>query len=370
MNLIYEKELQKIFYFPVCNNNEIDRILEVKNAKDYLLRLRANTVVDNMRLYRVYRNYAIINESTDWTFEKSFSSSHYESFISLLDIEDQKKCKELTFGNIFSNEANGMIFKTKYGTIVTISDALRYFLKFSHLALMDFSDIVPWHVKMNSLRIGIRVMLKTETLDFLMDPRGKLPLDISDSIHEPIDGQLEFIAGHEFGHYLLGHLKSDNVIRKHLFNAISETDEAYGDELVYNQSQKDEFEADLYSLRIGERKGGKYKDYFEGALLWFGALELFETVCNLIYPKSPWDYKTHPSARDRYFNLLNNAKIPKELDVDSWKGHIEFIDCLKEFVTNDVNDNVDLYEFYGSLYFDKPDSEWRGRELIDRVDYY
>ena len=31
--------------------------------------------------------------------------------------------------------------------------------------------------------------------------------------------------------------------------------------------------------------------------------------------------------------------------------------------------NFDMYEMYGSVYLDKPNTNWRGRELIDRKDY-
>ena len=32
-------------------------------------------------------------------------------------------------------------------------------------------------------------------------------------------------------------------------------------------------------------------------------------------------------------------------------------------------ENCEMYKFYGSLYLAEPNTEWRGRELIDRVDY-
>ena len=32
--------------------------------------------------------------------------------------------------------------------------------------------------------------------------------------------------------------------------------------------------------------------------------------------------------------------------------------------------DAERYETYGSVYLDKPNTEWRGRELKDRVDYY
>lgn len=35
----------------------------------------------------------------------------------------------------------------------------------------------------------------------------------------------------------------------------------------------------------------------------------------------------------------------------------------------EVSANFDQYKMYGSMYLAKPNTEWRGRELIDRVDY-
>ena len=43
---------------------------------------------------------------------------------------------------------------------------------------------------------------------------------------------------------------------------------------------------------------------------------------------------------------------------------------MGELLEQDLAENYDTYDFYGSCYLDKPDSEWRGRELVDRVDYY
>lgn len=57
-----ELEIQKTFFHPICNKSEIDRIFNVQCAADHLLKLRAETIVDHMRLYRVYRNKALLDE--------------------------------------------------------------------------------------------------------------------------------------------------------------------------------------------------------------------------------------------------------------------------------------------------------------------
>jgi len=97
---------QRYFYHPICNKEETEHVLNVKNAVDYLLKLRADTIVDHMRLFRVYRNKARMNEK-DWSLEKSFDSSHYNSFLRNLPEDTRSKCLETTFGNIFSNNPKG-----------------------------------------------------------------------------------------------------------------------------------------------------------------------------------------------------------------------------------------------------------------------
>ena len=47
-------------------------------------------------------------------------------------------------------------------------------------------------------------------------------------------------------------------------------------------------------------------------------------------------------------------------------------DQLKKFINEDISENYgEVYddELYGSVYLDLPNTEWRGKELIDRVDY-
>ena len=47
----------------------------------------------------------------------------------------------------------------------------------------------------------------------------------------------------------------------------------------------------------------------------------------------------------------------------------ELVSWWEDRVKEDVTQNYDMYEMYGSLYLDEPNTEWRGRALIDRVDY-
>ncbi|WP_156882308.1 hypothetical protein [Lacrimispora indolis] len=125
-NNVDDKMLSRLFYFPICNEDEIDRVLNVRTAQDYLLKLRADTIVNNMRLFRVYRNRALSLEG-EWSLEKSFEIDHYTNFLQSIPLNLRKRCDSITYGDIFSNIPNGQIFKTDYGPVITISDSLRFF---------------------------------------------------------------------------------------------------------------------------------------------------------------------------------------------------------------------------------------------------
>lgn len=47
----------------------------------------------------------------------------------------------------------------------------------------------------------------------------------------------------------------------------------------------------------------------------------------------------------------------------------ENLKILKDFLSEDLSVNYDNYEVYGSAYLDKPNTKWRGKKLVDRVDY-
>ncbi|UXB11302.1 hypothetical protein GP476_07520 [Aeromonas dhakensis] len=366
-----QKFAERFSLMSICSNNEINRILNVSNARDHLLKLRADTIADHMRLYRVYRNKAI-NYRGEWSLEKSFSNSHYTSVISKLPKEERVACQSITFGDMFSDDPNGMIFPTQNGVITTISDSLRYFSMFSNLALLKFNEEVPTHVRMNALRIALRVMLRTESMDFYMDPRGTLPESIQSAINQPIFYQLQFLAGHEFSHYLLGHLTEDNVSTQAIFHALSpSTDEPlYNPQTVFNNSQKDELSADIYSIKLPRYSNRHRSKILDAALLFFTSLELYEVAKECISPRCPWIPKTHPSARERYENLLYEMKVDDRDRAVLLGNHNDVISTYSDFIQEDIATGFENYEVYGSIYLDEPNTKWRGRKLIDRVDYY
>ena len=99
-------------------------------------------------------------------------------------------------------------------------------------------------------------------------------------------------------------------------------------------------------------------------------MELSEVAQESISPTSSFSRKTHPSAHERLEYLLKNAKIPKDFDMKEIHKIQDNAKWLKEVLIDDISLNYDHYDIYGSAYLDEPNTEWRGKRLIDRVDYY
>lgn len=363
-----DEEYAKIFYGPFCSNDEIRRLISVQNGYDYLLKLRADTVADHMRLFRVYRNKARATPQ-GWTFEGSFDDQHFKKFISLMPPQDRKLAKLLTFGNIFSTNPNGEIFLTQYGPVITICDSLRYFIRFMNLGILNFDREIPMKIRVNSLRIALRVMLKTEALDFYMDPRGIIPPQVETQMNMTIKDQLVFIAGHEFGHFIKGHLNQGDPVKRAVLEMYNGGEEKKY-ENVFNSSHKMEFESDEYSANILFKNRNSQDRYLKNIILWFCYLELYETFINLIYPPVNHSLSTHPSGIKRAENILSIYGEVKAKQIVGWDGMLSTLNEMKKFIVSDVNSNLTDLEVYGSFYLDEPNTEWRGRELIDRKDFY
>ena len=130
-----------------------------------------------------------------------------------------------------------------------------------------------------------------------------------------------------------------------------------------------EFEADIATLNLLVLPDNKYSSLYNAALNWFAILSVYESVEDSISPPSGYN-QTHPGAQARYINILEKARRPENFDEKLYVETLpKLIDVWRERMIEDVSVNFDMYEMYGSIYLDKPNTEWRGRELIDRVDY-
>lgn len=352
-----------IWFTSFCNDEEIQRIINPQTPMDHLLRKRADVVADNIRFERVYMNKR--RNVKNWSFEKSFSDTHYESVIQSYAKNDRNICKQITYGDIFSNDVNGYAWNNdKWGKFISLDESLTFYMKFMNLAIMEFPEEVPLHVRVNAMRIAIRTMLKQEAMDFYMDPRGVVPYRIGELMLKPIRHELQYIAGHEFAHHLCGHLNDINI---HKRKVLTVGDNVYY-EKVYNTSQLQELEADVDSLLRPHYSSNEFQNVFEAALIWFCSLSLAEIAYDIIDPS--FKVKTHPEAIERFDNLINNVPYLRTYSFDKINRIKENTYKMRKILEEDLNYNYDDYDMYGSCYLDQPNTEWRGRQLIDRVDYY
>lgn len=139
---------------------------------------------------------------------------------------------------------------------------------------------------------------------------------------------------------------------------------------IYNVNQLQELEADIASLVRPEYNDKEYIELLQGALIWFVSLGLAERAQNIINPAIAFDINTHPSSDERYNYILENVKIPDDFNLKYIEKVKENAKIMGEFLEEALSDNYDIYDFYGSCYLDEPNTQWRGKQLIDRVDYY
>jgi hypothetical protein len=272
------------------------------------------------------------------------------------------------FGDIFSTDPTGQIFLSDYGSILTISESLKYFLKFALLSLLKFEIDLPPHVRMNALRIAIRTMSMNESMDFFLDPRGIIPNSIEQTLEELVSDQLQFVAGHEFAHHLLGHLSPVNFINAPLVQTFYDNSNSSRHRNIYSTSQLEEFEADIQSILLPDYQEATQHRLMVGGLLFHGCLDLFEFARELLFPDATGDVSSHPSALDRYDNLLANMPESFKDVIGDWSPRA-LVDSLKLLIRRDITENRKIYEFYGSVYLDVPNTKWRGPALIDRKDF-
>lgn len=358
---------ERLWYHNVCSPEEIDRILNVQNASDYILKLRADTIIENSRLWRVFLNLSK-KYGDGWSLGKYFTAYSYAGVKNSMPPEYREICDKVSYGSIICSDPNGLIFDTEYGICSTYSLSLKYFTQYAMLALLNFEKEVPLKVRVQAMKIAVRIMLQKEALDFEVDPRGIIPKEISKEINWIFPLQASFIAGHEYSHLINGDLNHDNTTQTSVLKARFKDEVDYKMVYSYNKKQKHEFKADLGSLAYPIMNDQAYSNLYYATMLWFASLAIFEAAENTIFP--PCGYQTHPGAKARYNNILENAKKPFDFNERFYFEDLpEMVSEWEEFIVEDVSTNIDLYEMYGSVYLGAPNTEWRGRELFDRIDY-
>lgn len=357
-----DKHDEKRWYRPLCSEYQINRILNITNSKDYLLKLRADSILNDMRLYRVMINkYKKANGF--WNFTNEYSEEEFNRYIKYLDEENSEKCSLIERGYIHSNDPNGLCISTTYGDIILISESLRHFLYFMNLYASDFNKDISLNIRIAALTVAIRIMLKAESMDFELDPRGEVPKEIDELNKIWVKEQLQFVIGHEYAHSLCGHLDKENVIEKSLFShGSTNVTNTYK---IYNKSQQQEFEADIQSLILPMYSNDVFEEKVNAAIFFFKYIDIFEYAQEIIAP-SMNPIKTHPDPIERIWNIYENTKGRlKRINKDYINNIIDDNNTIKNFLSDDIGYNIEKYENYGSIYL----GSWKKKMLRDRIDY-
>lgn len=348
------------WYSGLCSKDEINRLLNKSTPSDFLLQVRADQIMDHTRLYRVIiaRGWA---DSPDLT--SNFSNVEFRSYINNLPNDKKLLCKQIEKGYVFSGDANGKYMRSPYGDLIIISESLKYFLFYMNLFFLNYNKEIPLDVRFSSLMIAVRIMLQTEALDFDIDPRGIIPDEITKINRLYVNEQMQFVIGHEYSHYLLSHLDKSNTCFEPL--CFVKDDISPRKYEFYNYRQEQEFAADVASIINPIHDNEIFESKIQAAIFFLIYIDIFQKVKEQILPSISY-IKTHPDPIDRIWNLYDKCKDKlKIVTVDFINSQIDLANEYSEILQKHVALNFEEYEVYGSVYL----GQWRGKPLIDRVDY-
>lgn len=355
---------QASFYRTFCNEGEINRILAVNSAEAYLLKTRADAVVDNPRIHRVILQRKKKSKEM-WNFTNHFSKDEFNYCLDLLSKDDRLELSNVPMGFTFTKEPNGACMSSDFGNIIVVSEALKYFFFYMNLCFIRFdAGEVPTDVGIEALTIALRTMLLTESLDFDLDPRGEIPKEIELENNETVKKQIQFVISHEFAHHLLGHLDKRSIVERNVLSSTN-SENAQGVYKFYTNTQKQEFEADIEAIaRLQFHNQWELEEMVQNAIMFFIYIDVYERVRNQIFPPFG-NSSTHPDPIDRIWNLYDAYSHRVNFNKSTVEKALNFADTIKQYLEEDVAVNIEKYETYGSLYLE----QWRGKVLVDRIDY-
>ncbi len=349
------------FYYPICTIKEIKRIEQPRSCADLLLKLRADAIADEPRMVRIFLSRRMKNPQM-WSLSSYFDDSAFEKYLGHVPLQQRALCKEAVAGFAFLREPNGLCMRSRYGNIIVLSEALKYFLYYMNLFVLGEQFGIDINDRFAALLIGLRTMLLTESLDFDLDGRGELPPDVHQTIREMVDHQVQFAVGHEYAHVLLGHLN------KVIIKRITSERVARGVQMhYYSPSQLQEFAADVGAIAQANFSLVESAEILNGAFLLFTHLYLFRTVTEYVSPSVVRGLQTHPDPLDRLWNLHNKFSSVKALiSEEALRQHVEVTEKWRQHLIKKVLPfHVEDLERYGSLYL----PSFRTQTLSDRFDF-
>jgi hypothetical protein len=348
-------------YVPFCTTAEINRVAHPGTAADYLLKLRADAIANNPRFTRVFTK--LYREKPDsWSLSGYFPDYFFSEYVESLREENADRCRDITAGFEFLQEANGRCIRTPFGLVITVSESLRHFLYYMNV--FQAADLfgLDWADRWSAFMIAMRTMHQTETLDFELDPRGELPPEVHSYCAGVTSHQISFVIGHEYAHVLLGHL--DGLEAE--YHAMERVGIAPPDE-YFSPSQRQEFEADLHAITRADYPPVIAGAVWKAAMIMFAYLDLYYAVRDYMAP--PARARSHPSPLQRLWELKKHvpAELQEDMFTDDQLNQLlrEMQDFKQLVLTDFLPFNIDQMEMYGSRYL----PSYRKIALYDRFDF-
>lgn len=333
-----------------------------KSASDELLRIKADAILDNIRVLRVKLARARSGEhgNSGLLFEEH--KDDFNRYISKLPDYERIMSEMIPADYVLYPSTDAMCMDTSNGPIIVISEVLRYFLYYMNLANLDLpgvSESVRGHARV----IAVRTMFMVESLDFDIDPRGNVPQEIDAEVKGMVDWQLQWLIGHELAHHYLNHVgfttegfrysKALAAVRGHI-----------SEKSIQTRSWEQEFEADEHAISAPKYDNSEQYSIVVSALMLLSYVAMFEKVAEFFDPELE-NILTHPPIKDRMIAIVEKFGNKHNIDMESveigFNWHLELAKNLIEL----GKANPSIYKNYGSVYL----AEWQGPVLRDRIDY-
>ncbi len=355
------------FFVAFCSKSEIVRLRELRGAHDYLLRLRANTIVDSPRAIRVMtaKRNAFEASGRSWSLTHYYHSKdeYHKSYVRILKREHAKALKGIPAGLALIPEANALCIRSLAGDVVVASEYLEHFFYFMSIAFYGNQLGIKPIDRADALLIAIRIMTGAEAQDFDIDPRGNLGHELERTIKSLVISQMMFTFGHEYAHLLCGHLALPDI-------QIEETSHEKSADLIKDlriYSHDLEYQADLFALNNIKHDKDAYQSVARGGFSVLIYLHFLQEIGGLCGLRQFSVSQTHPNPRDRIITLhrnLGKSSPLKQEDIDGiFSVSEELSEILKQRLKYKTRD--DIFSFYGSVYL----SSYTPKVKSDRFDF-
>lgn len=244
------------------------------------------------------------------------------------------------------------------------SEALHHFYYFMTIGLYGASHGIRTDDTVNALLIAVRIMNGSESLDFDLDSRGQLPIELEREIKPSVLRQMQFTFGHEYAHYLCDHLNPPHGHRIESPTQSSDDTEQVETKRFHFDL---EYEADLFAVRAVATGAKSQAGIASGGFSVLLCLYFLENIRSLLGLKQHTVSTTHPTAIERIWRLWGSMSPcirPRREWLDECiKQNNEAQLLLKYHIKS--NSQYDLMNFYGSIYL----PTYKTNIQRDRLDY-